>query len=328
MRKLTQCDLWLNGEEDVKRQQNVIGKISTAIHNNIEGIEISPELLSIPLTQLYYNKNAADSLIIGAIDNFKKHSVRIFNSSSYSDLNLIQPIIFIVDTTNNSIDMNATRMGNWDDDNTRYNNLEPLTDLKTLIVSGYVTQKILKEGYLEKVLDNKALMYPIIRAYTDMFRTAFGSMSVLFTTDMEQAEAYYAIGKFFCLHSLELSENEADSYAINASNISYGKEYLHEFEEINNITYDSLSSFINSISTTFAKKTLNLTDFVDKFILMFGTSTLFAIEYFPYLLHVLLAVHFSSSLGNGNKLISKRAIQLKKPTEIPKFYQQLVVTLK
>jgi len=345
MRKLSDCELYKNTYANSNELRTAI---SQQLSQNI-GV-IAPEHIPTALADLRTrSRNSYYAFLSEALALYEQRGlIRLFNLSNANGGRSRVPTLMpyfpakarnrvkqgdTVNTNNPGMDnvlfVNMYRIGNWSADETAYNGLSALTDLYSCLESGVIGYKMSIGMMADKVFENKQVLEYLEKIYAYMFglvaqktKTTFGE------SDFQKDAANFLIARFFLLYVLRKTDSETvDDYAYLAIQNRSSLESLKSFEEINKISYDSLSSFLNTFGAAFYNgEGLNMASFNTMWVSCFGDATGFAIEYAPYLIHFLFAVMHGASLG-GTLRLSRHADNLKK-LGLPRLYNAVVSSLK
>lgn len=344
MKKLTQGEIF----NEVYGKSSEIGNaVNQQLYNNI-GV-ITPEHIQTALTDLKTRskKSSYYAFLSEAIGLFETRGlIRLFNLSNAgggrSRIPTIIPYIRGVarnrykendSSMNNSgrdtvLFVNMYRIGNWSADESSYLGLNTLTDLYTSLETGVIGYKLLVENYADKLFSDKNVLEYMTKIYTYMFALACQKAKTTFGDDFKTDAAHFLIAKFFLLYVLEKTSSDiVDDYAYLAIKNRSSLEAMKSFEDISEIDYSSLSSFLRSFGEAFYNgEPIYLSDFENRWVQLFGDSTGLAIEYAPFLLHFLFAVVHGASLG-GSLRLARQYNELNK-LGLPRLYTAVVNVLK
>lgn len=341
MRKLVDSEIYT---QTFGRSNDIINAVNQQLYNDI-GI-IAPEQIESALMDLKIRskKSSYYAFLSDALGLYETRGlVRLFNLTSVSGGRSRIPaaIPFIASVGRNRakdstgtikdrvIYMNMYRIGNWSSDEKYYNGLNALTDLYTCLESGVISYKLLIEGKADKMLNDKNVIEYLTRIYTYMFALCMQKTKTTFGgSDFQNDAAYFLIAKFFLLYVLDKAESDTvDDYAHLIIKNHSSLEALKSFESISQINYSSLSSFLKTFGEAFYNgEPVLLINFETSWLMLFGDSTPFAIEYLPYLIHFLFAVMHGATLG-GTLRLSRQYDVLNK-LGLPRLYNAIVNALK
>jgi hypothetical protein len=156
--------------------------------------------------------------------------------------------------------------------------------------------------------------------YSRIFSKVLDKMFAVNLDPIKADKVKYITSKFYLLNLLGKSNGET------VSNIAYStclngttRTTITAFEQsMPENSYARLDNFIQAIATVLEGcHTLTVRTFLDTYIKMYGTSAIFALEYFPYLCHMLFSV------AVGAHLNSEYLIENLIGRELDKFYNEV-----
>jgi hypothetical protein len=204
--------------------------------------------------------------------------------------------------------MNLYRIGNWSADGTQYRNLS-LTDLRTVLESGFISYKMLVLVNTDKVLSDTTVIDCLTRIYANLFSSAIIRTMNPYNDDFSSDAAIFIIAEFFLRYCLEMDNAEriAD-YAYNtiahkATSIKAIQEFERELPT--QINYNSLSGFLETFGIAFFNSPILLANFEYNYLKMYGDGVAYAIEYVPYFLHFLFSIPNGAVLGGSVRWAKK-----------------------
>ena len=335
MLQLTQTEIFST------RSAAFVGGINNAITGKLAqniGV-IQPrniETALIDLKKYAKTKSASSPCLLSAIDLYENYGGRIqlFDLALYNSVKSDIPSFFPFIPGNAhrpdvikaipAIYVNMYRLGNWNADETEFENLFPITDLHTCLESGFIAYKMIIEGRANDILSNGQVIENLTRIYTKLFYEALikipGNLPLL---DFQQEAGKFIIAKFFLSYILQKNIEDPSMlmYAKLAANSKSSITALQSYEENLGINYTKLSQFLSSFGLVFFNgHPTSLADFERAWISMYGEGLALAIEYVPYLLHFLFAIIHSSNLGNTSRLIKRFNMQSLQKEGLIKLY--------
>lgn len=226
--------------------------------------------------------------------------------------------------------VNMYKIGNWAADESRYINLSAATDLYACLESGLITYKLSGQGMHKRAFDDKNVLEYLTKIYTNLFAQTLIKTKMTFgSQDFQSDAANFIIAKFFLLYVLMKQPTEfVDDLAYLTATKRSSLEALKSFEEASMIDYSSLTGFLATFGDAFFNDKVNLIEFENNWLKMYGEGMVFAIEYVPYLLHFLFASLHGATLGGLNRLsVGNRRNELLK-LGLPKLYNALVSVIR
>lgn len=346
MRKLNECELYQEIVEKGSLKQQIQTTVISKLNQNV-GV-LAPQHISLQLEQL--KKKAKDShfpLLAEALALYEKRGlVRLFNitggtgkfpiptSMPFLTAKAKAPVYDGDNSSNYSslqekaVFVNMAKIGNWNADGTEYNNLAAVTDLYTCLETGVVAYKMTVQGMSEQMFNNKQLLEHLTKLYAFLMRNAIvRARTTVGSSDFQKDSINFILGKFFLVYVLGKSPANVDDYAYLAVENRSSLSSLKFFEENSMIDYDSLSGFLKTVGDAYFSDPISLYEFESAWLRCYGDSTVFAIEYVPYLIHFLLAAWHNAVLGGGTRLTGLYANDLRK-LGISKFYNALINALR
>lgn len=338
MRKLNQTELFssiIKGSDQRAMQSAILGKINAGYNL------VTPDHVGSELIKLKNNARRSGSSIIGsAIGEYERLGgrVRIVNLTDQQGRSVIPSVIpFMVSILdidsvkkNPVILMNAHRIGRFTNDNEDYTGLNANTDLFALLESGEIMFRLTALNKSDALKSNQRLLENLTKLYTSLFsqavvRTSSTSLGGVGSFNNEMLT--YLTAKFFLLYALELnSEDTASQLAFKLTTRTQTLDALKLFEENTGISYESLSSFLETLGSALFNSPMDIHKFSLNWVSMYGEGTMLAIEYVPFFIHFMLATRVGAYLGGNSRLMAYRN-QLEK-MGLPRFYNELVSVLK
>lgn len=347
IRQLGECELF-NLKMGRADQMAVSNAVRGQLNQNVG--DIAPQQIELELTQLRSKtKNSFLPLLPDAFALYEGRGlVRLFNlgtrNTGKSVIPTFMPFILgygrnRVKESNAEIDaqdaldkvvfINMYRIGNWSADGSTYNNLAAASDLYSCLETGVIMYKMLAQGMVNKVFNNKSVVENLTRIYANMMAQVIVRTKVSFGTEDFQIDcAYFIIAKFFLKYVLKKTEEDAvSSYAMTCIKNRSSQAALEAFEEASEIDYSTLSGFLKTFGNAFFHEPIFVIEFDDQWMKMFGECTTFAIEYAPYLLHFLFAAQHNATLGGTIVKLYKRIGDYRK-LGLPKLYASVISEIK
>ena len=342
MRQLKDTELYsiyLSNNE----QQNIISTINSKLAQNV-GL-IAPEKIETELMQLKSrSKNSFFPLLNEAIALYETRGhIQLFNlgmsSMGRSPIPAYMPFVPAFarnrakevtmgqgnhNAVNPAIFMNMYRVGQWSADESSYNGLSAITDLYSCLESGVIMYKMIVDHKTNAVFSDKNVLENLTRIYVYMFNKAVIKSKLSFGADeFKQDAAAFLIAKFFLIHVLAKQENDTlNDYAHMATKFKTSLASLLSFEDNADIRYDTLSDFLKTIGMAFFNSSINLAEFENNWVRMYGEGMVFAVEYAPYLIHYLFAAYHGSMLGGTVRLYN--IVDDLKKNGLPKLYNAVI----
>lgn len=330
-----------------KNNSNIQNAVVQQLYNNI-GV-IAPEHIETTLLELKNkSRNSYYAFLNEAIGLYEGRGLlRLFNlsfSTSIAQSKIPSAMVYFPGVGRNRVKeneygensgkdrvlyVNMLRIGHWSADEKEYLGVPPLTDLYTCLESGVIGYKLSVEGAGEKLFNDKTVLEYLTKIYTFLFSLAMQRAKTTYGgSEFQNDSANFIIAKFFLLNVLgKTSSDTVNDYAYLAVQNKSNIESLKSFEEISQIDYTTLSSFLKTFGEAFYNgEGILLSDFETKWVTLFGDSTGLAVEYVPYLLHFLFAVLHGATLGGSLRLRNQQD-NLKK-LGLPKLYNAVVSVLK
>lgn len=217
----------------------------------------------------------------------------------------------VAGATDRVIFVNMFKVGNWSADETHYSNLSAATDLYACLESGLIAYKLTVQHMSDKVFSDKTVIEYLTKIYTNMFAQTLIKTKLTFgAQDFQNDAANFIIAKFFLLYVLKKNMSDVvDDYAYLTVTKRSSIEALKSFEEASMIDYTSLTGFLQTFGEAFFNDKVNLIEFENNWLKMYGEGMVLALEYAPYLIHFLFAALHGASLGGLNS----RLVTNKKP---------------
>lgn len=320
---------------------------NTEIQNSItqqlsQGIgTIAPEHIEAALVNLRNrSKNSYYPLLTDALSLYEQRGlIRLYNLSSSnggrSKVPTTMPLMpgYAYNKYKEQKELvmfvNMYRIGHWSADEKTYDGVNALTDLYSCLESGVIGYKLIIQYMAEKVFNDKNVIEYLTRIYTYMFSLAIQKTKTSYgSVDFQSDAASFLIARFFLLNILEKRDSEiVDDYAYLVVQNRSSLSALKSFEEMSMTDYSSLSGFLRTFGEAFFNgEAIDLMSFENKWLSLYGEGTALAIEYVPYLLHILFACQHNAVLG-GTIRLTKQKDQLKK-MGLPKLYIAVINALK
>lgn len=194
--------------------------------------------------------------------------------------------------------MNMYGLGEWSLEGDRFLDVSVASDLQSVFVNGMIAVSILQQG-AERIFGNTAVMNYLTKIYSFLFYKILSNVAQNDPgQDFEKDLIRFCIGKFFLMYVLKHEESDTvNSIAYNCvKNRSSLSSILSYLENVD-IDYSTFSGFLSSVAQEFYHTNVNLNEFANKWLLMYGDATGLAIEYAPYLLYFLIAAKKNARLG-------------------------------
>lgn len=140
------------------------------------------------------------------------------------------------------------------------------------------------------------------RVYANMFVRVLNKKYALNVDKTKYAKAIFLASKFYMINMLELENGETvTNYAIQNC-VGASPMFLREFDSlIPEETYKDLTTLIkafNDPTLHTGVHDLTVRNYIEQFIIMYDTSTLFGLEYLPYFIYIIEAVCMKAYLNN------------------------------
>ena len=181
------------------------------------------------------------------------------------------------------------------------------------ILLSYLTNAMTSVIYMgapDKLVSNASLTINGATAYSSMFTHVIDYLFKISVNPELKAKCKYLTAMFYCTYVLEKNNfDSCCSVARRVSGISEREERLLQIS-CNDKSFSSLDEFIKTLNHVLSIN-LTLNAFVDKWMFIYGPSTVFAIEYFPA---------FSAALTDaycGGYINNQKTIEKIVPSMIP-----------
>ena len=192
-------------------------------------------------------------------------------------------------------------------------NIENRT-LFTLMQSGTV----LREMYLNwsKVNMNMEVLKLSSKIYTKMFSKVLDKLYGISLNELHADQLNFVVSKFFLLHVMEKSDTDliGDLAYNNCFNGSTRVGIDGVDADFNDDAYESLENFVENISTEIdGLSKLNMRTFLHEWMIMYGESTVMALEYVPALFNTVFASMLSAHINREyiiENVVGKDTIKL------------------
>lgn len=224
--------------------------------------------------------------------------------------------------------MNMYRIGHWSADESSYDGLAALTDLYSCLESGLIAYKLTAQSMADKVFNDKIVIEYLTKIYTNMVAQAIIKTKVPFggQSSFQNDAGLFIIARFFLLYVLEKPDTDIiDDFAYLVTQNKSSMSALKSFEETSMIDYESLSGFLKTFGEAFYNEKINLGEFENNWVRMYGEGLIFALEYVPYLLHFLFAALHGAVLGGSSRLSTRDDI---KKLGLARLYNAVVAALR
>jgi hypothetical protein len=156
--------------------------------------------------------------------------------------------------------------------------------------------------------------------YSKIFSKVLDKMFAINLDPIKADKIRFITAKFFLLNILGKTNGETvNNLAYAACQNGTTRNTIVNFElSLPSNAYNRLDDFLNAISQVVEGcHTLTVRTFMDSFIRMYGSSTIFALEFFPYFCHMLFSVAVGAHL-NAEYLIENLVSK-----ELDKFYNEV-----
>ena len=278
--------------------------------------QMEPEMLQLKVSA----KNKSNSLLSEAIALYEGNGgkIRLFDLSinesgspitrhfpfipakapiSSADKTL-QPVVFV----------NLFTLGEWNADNTVYSDIAPQTDLRASLEGGLIAYK-LQMGGVDRLFNNHIILETLTKIYTNLFsKVILKLMQTGYGVDnFKEDLAKFNIANFFVKYCVQKKNDDViNRTAYVAIKSKTPLNTILEYNENLRIDFTSLSSFLKTFGLEFFKDDINISEFSRTWMQQYGSGTLFAIEYIPYLIFYLFAAMLGAPLGGSSKLTLRR----------------------
>lgn len=184
--------------------------------------------------------------------------------------------------------VNLFKIGKWNVEKTEFH-ITPL-DLYSCLESGVMSHLMLVDGKKDKVINNSTVLETSSRIYSNFFFKIIEKAKKSINSEFQQDLVLYFIAKFFLINVLEKPDGSlVDDIAYQAIKNRTTMSSIKNIEAANTIDFTSLKGFLETIGEFLDFGKLTYLDLAINWAKLYGETTIFAIEYFPYLLHFLFS---------------------------------------
>jgi hypothetical protein len=143
------------------------------------------------------------------------------------------------------------------------------------------------------IIKNSAIIY------SKMFSKVLDKMFAINLDRLMADTIYYLTAKFFLLFQMEKKENEiTNNIAYQAINNDSTKNIIFSTDSgFTEDAYSDLNSFVENLSTINGLSKLTTRGFIENWMMMYGDSTVFALEYFPLFCHAIFSAMINAHLN-------------------------------
>lgn len=151
-----------------------------------------------------------------------------------------------------------------------------------------------------RITINQSISRLGVMIYSKLMLKILDKMFVVNIDPIKSDQLKFLSGKFFLLNQLERSNSDLiNNMAYNAcTNDTTMSTIMKMNDEIDPIAYTNINEFLKVIASHFTGMgSLNIKDFLNEWLKMYDQTTLFALEYFPFLCHMVMSVAVSAHLN-------------------------------
>lgn len=142
------------------------------------------------------------------------------------------------------------------------------------------------------------------RIYAKLFTHVIDYLGNISVVPEMRQKCLYLTAKFFLLNVLQLENvDRVDQIAMKVADINTVNAELYNMSESDDC-YDDIKNFVEFLGKTFKLAKLTLSIFVSKWMYLFGSSTMLALEFFPAFISM-ITYAYSGVFYNNQKSIEK-----------------------
>ena len=192
-----------------------------------------------------------------------------------------------------------------------------LTQSKRIVFLEFNTVTMVYHKAINKILNRTSMVNIATEAYAKCFTQVVDYLAKVSIQESSRISVLYLSSMFFTISALDLSEDRAKSIATKIAGISNREAaMLDMLMERNSISkgdakneanpYENIKTFIAAMRETLHlnKKVISTDMIVERWMMLYGSSTVFAMEYFPHFSAMITDAYIGAYL-NKQKAIEK-----------------------